>query len=263
MKPLFRRHHVRSEPSAGFTLLEILIVLGIIGALATVILPQLTIMSTSQASQALREFASHARATYDNAVLEGRTHRLVIDMKKGEYWSEQAPPMFDLRSPTGSAKDTEGKLQDEESRAKWLEELNEVAVEAEGRSSERDEKRKYGARSILMVRRKIFTPVKWTEIDDQVLFHRNLPTNVVFASAQTEAMEEPLTLEQSREGGTVHIYFFPTGMNERAVVHIGFLNGDNTVAEKPRYTLKLDAASGKSEIVPDFEEADFRASEKQ
>lgn len=247
----------RGGGEQGFTLLEILLVLGIIGALAGLVFSALPVMSSSQVNQALREVAASCRATYDNAVLEGRLHRLVIKPKTGEYWAEMTPSDADIRPP-GGHNQGDLKLVDADSRAKWLEELNDAAADAESRSSTADEKRKYGARSILLTRRKVFNPIKWLEIDDQVLYRRVLPGDVAFVSVQTEAMDSPVRFDQAQEDDTVFIFFFPMGVAQRAVIHLGFLEEGNTIAEKPRFTLKLDAMSGQSEIVDDFEEVDFR-----
>ena len=78
----------------GFSLLEVLLVMAIIASAAAFIIPQLTISDRSAVMAAFREFTGTIRGTYDNALLTGQLHRIVISPKTGEYWTEIAPAGF-------------------------------------------------------------------------------------------------------------------------------------------------------------------------
>lgn len=85
----------RTDWPRGFTLLEIMIVMGIAAALVMLAMPRLS-SQNNQMRQAVRRLSSLTRQLQTNAKLQGAVYRLVIDLKKGEkdqgqtYWVEKA-----------------------------------------------------------------------------------------------------------------------------------------------------------------------------
>jgi prepilin-type N-terminal cleavage/methylation domain-containing protein len=73
---------------SGFTLIEIMIVLGIIALLMSVAIPNMGLYIKYNISNGSKEIAGLVRTTHDEAVLKGKPHRLVIDFSKQEYWVE-------------------------------------------------------------------------------------------------------------------------------------------------------------------------------
>lgn len=238
----------------GFTLLELLIVLGIIGAVASAILPNLAMSSGSQMSLTLRELTLTMRNTYDSAVLTGRVHRLVIEIKKGVYWAEQAPLGYQGRPPLVQNDEESARA---EERARLLEELNQAAADPRKAS---DGEREYTNRSILVLKRNILSPIRWAEVDDAVLFRRSVPGNVGFVSIFTPAMEEKMEYTTATDKDVAFLYFFPSGEAIPAAIQLAILNGEASFAEDgPRFTVKLDALTGHSEILDGLIDVDFKA----
>ena len=75
----------------GFTLLEILIVVGIIAAVLASLAPRLR-TTDGKMKVAIREFTSLGRDIRNQARLKNATHRLVVsfDKENPEYWVEMA-----------------------------------------------------------------------------------------------------------------------------------------------------------------------------
>lgn len=235
----------------GFTLFEVLIVLGIMGAILSTTLPNLALTGRSQMGMALRDFSATARATYDAAVLQGRMHRLVLEMRTGEYWSEAAPMGYRGRPPASSPETA--RLQEAFNRT--LEELDQSVQEP--RKAD-DGQRTYGFSSIMQVRRDVLRPVTWTEPSDPVLAKRSLPGTVAFAQVASVLMPEPLTFSKAEPKETAVIYFFPSGECTQTSVHFGLLKSPTEMGDSEvKFTLLLDPISGRSEILEGFQDADF------
>lgn len=254
---LLPHHQSSSRREKGFSLLELLIVLGMIGAIAGAILPNLSLTSGSQISLALREFSLTLRNTYDSAILEGRIHRVVIQVKKGIYWAEQAPLGYEGRPPMAV---NDEQAAENDARARLLEDLNQAAADPRKAA---DGKREYTQRSILVLRRNVLSPIKWNEVDDAVLYKRALPGAVAFASIYTPAMEKKAEFATAGEEDLAFVYFFPSGEALPAAIQFGIQGSENAINDAgPKFTIKLDSLTGHSEILEGFVEVDFKSDDK-
>ena len=97
----------RPQPR-GFTLVELLIVLGVIALATTFVVPALRSVSGANARKAAGELAGSMRALFDIAALRHATCRMALDLDGGAWWAECAPggsraiPSAPSRSPTAS-----------------------------------------------------------------------------------------------------------------------------------------------------------------
>lgn len=240
--------------ASGFSLIELLIVLAVIGAIAAAVLPNIGLTVGSQMALSMRDFSTQVRTLFDSAILTGRVHRLVIDPKEGTYWSEAAPLGFKGRPPLAQAPG-EGSAR-EEDRAKLLEDLG-TAV-AEPRPAGESGTRYYSFRSILVNQRNVLNPVKWNEINDSLLFRRTLSGSVVFAAIATELMEEKKSRAEFEGTEKAFIYFFPDGLVTQSAIQFGVEGEDGGVSEEgPKFTIFVDPLTGRSQILEGFQDAEF------
>lgn len=245
---------------AGFSLIEVLVVLSIIAAISAAILPNLGMTTGSQMSLALRDLSTNMRATYDSAVLSGRTHRLVIHPTMSEYWAEQAPLGYEGRPPLAESDEVSASAGfNADARVRLLEDFEkELAEPRRSTKASQADERFYSVRSMLVQQRAALKPLKWSEVDDAVLYKRRLPGDVVFVSAVTDAMNRKLEFQQAGEKDFAYIYFFPSGEVQQSAVQLGVRSGEKDVnMEGPKYTLFLDPLSGHSELVEGFQEPEF------
>ncbi len=70
----------------GFTLIELVVVLVILGVVALVALPRLGGFADSYLRSSARRLAGMIRYTQSRAALSGKEYRLYYDLDKGEYW---------------------------------------------------------------------------------------------------------------------------------------------------------------------------------
>lgn len=76
----------------GFTLLEILLVLAIFGMLSSTVVPKLGNLFRVSVNSSVRRYSALVRYTYNQAVLTGRLHRIVINLDEKTWGIEMADP---------------------------------------------------------------------------------------------------------------------------------------------------------------------------
>jgi prepilin-type N-terminal cleavage/methylation domain-containing protein len=74
----------------GFTLVELLVVVALIGLIGAFALPSVTNFFKLSLNSTTREMASVIKEAYNSTAITGRIHRLVLDMKENQYWVEAA-----------------------------------------------------------------------------------------------------------------------------------------------------------------------------
>jgi len=75
--------------AAGFTLLELLVVLAVAGLLAGIVLPRLVVPDVARAeAEAARDLAAALVRARSAAVFRSREVALVIDLRERRYWVE-------------------------------------------------------------------------------------------------------------------------------------------------------------------------------
>jgi general secretion pathway protein H len=246
---------LKSRRSNGFSLIELLIVMGLIGTIAAILLPNIGLTYGSQMALALRDFSSTIRSVFDSAILTGRSHRLVLDFKTGQYWVEAAPLGYIGRPPRAIDEKDQTSIQ-EDQRTRLIEELGKAVVEP--RKVPDDEKRNYSVRSILVNQRGTLEPIRWSEVSDSVLFRRSLPGSVRFASLATDQMGEKKLRSEFAEKEPGYIYFFPDGLASQAAIQLGIVGDDDTIKDDGiKYTLFLDPLTGRSQLLEGFQDAEF------
>lgn len=76
----------------GFTLLEILMVIALLGILATSVLPSFNRIFRVSVQSSVRRYSALVRFTYDQAILTGRLHRIVLNLDRQKWTVEVADP---------------------------------------------------------------------------------------------------------------------------------------------------------------------------
>lgn len=259
MKPALELSKLRRKSShSGFTLLETILVLALFGAIAALILPNIGLTIDSRMAMALRELTGTLRSTYDHAVLTGRIHRLVFNLRSGEYWVEASPMGFTGRPSVQNSEKTSAELRAEDSRARLLEDLEKASGEVR-RAAGGNADRSYAVRSILVVQRGVLRQTKWAEVEDMILTRRTLPAGLLFWSVATDGMDKPMLYSERREGENAFVYFYPWGEAIRAQIQLASQapEGGGLDEKSPRNTIVLDALTGQSSILEGLQEADF------
>jgi len=195
----------------GFTLIEVLIVMAVIGVVALAAAPAVNSLTGANARSSAGEIAGASRYLFDTAALRHQTCRLVIDIDAREWWAECTTATAGSRrnqpvmGKDGTAEDDEREL-------------------ARGFSDELDpEKRKFLARA------------KFAEFKDRQVQKRKLKGGASFEKVWTPRGRDPQTK------GKAYVYFFPQGQADRAQIPVS--DGGNA------YTVVTQPLTGRARVV--------------
>ena len=268
---LLRTTEQKKQPQEhGFTLLEIILVLAIVGLMATVVLPNLNVSIDSKASVSITNITSQITATYDDAVFTGRQHRMVFDIKEGTFWTEEAPPDYQGRAPLFIDSQEDQVLQDKKND--FIANLADKMQNNPKRPSlysKEDKPTYYSLRSIPQVQSHVLTPVKWEIVNDATVSKKSLAGGVVFAKFSSALFLKPLdyhAMINSREENEKfygYIYFFPDGTCTPSSIQIALKNKNNEISNSDlKYTLNLNTLTGQVHLLEGFQDANFKISTK-
>lgn len=176
----------RRGSASGFTLLEVMIAVGIIAAVITLIVPRID-NRNNQIKAAVRKFIALSRDLHSRAKLENATYRLVLDMKAGEtalnheFWVEKSTKKILLNK----------------------EALADINKEKRGLEQEKEEEEK-----------------KKQSRDGFEMYPKITPKPVVLIEGLKISDVELFSLEQPVTTGKAYIYFHPEGFATEAAIHL-------------------------------------------
>jgi general secretion pathway protein H len=186
----------RRGQTRGFTLVELMIVIGIIALITAAVMPGLASVSGANARQAAGELAGSLRYLFDTAALRHATCRMALDLDGRAFWAECVP------GKAGLARADEEEPTDEELERRFPDEQD-----AE--------------------QRRLLGKTRFGGFSDRLLPRRELPGTVGFGEIAVEGRQDPV------EQGTAYVYFFPGGQAQRAFIPV--VDGKNlyTVVVEP------------------------------
>jgi prepilin-type N-terminal cleavage/methylation domain-containing protein len=77
----------------GLSLIEVLLVIALIGLIMTAAVPNMNKIFRASVQASVRRFSSLVRFAYDQSILTGRIHRIILDFNKQEWLIESADPL--------------------------------------------------------------------------------------------------------------------------------------------------------------------------
>jgi len=157
-----------------------MVVVALIALISVMALPSISSYFQVSLNSTTRELASTIREAYQTTLITGKLHRIVYDLKAGQYWVEDGPNTATL--------DTK-------------------------ESREREERRKR-----LRFGGKLVEDQSAFSIDKSVTSKKKaLPRGVSFEDVVTEQNREPQTAETA---GTAYTHIFPNGLTEQTIIHL-------------------------------------------
>jgi prepilin-type N-terminal cleavage/methylation domain-containing protein len=93
--------------SSGFSLLELLIVVAILGLVGLIAIPSISNTFRFSVQSSAREVATLVKDTSNSAQISGKIHRMVYDLKNQQYWVESTSENTLLKSDESIQKEKE------------------------------------------------------------------------------------------------------------------------------------------------------------
>lgn len=222
----------------GITLVELMIVIFILAMLAAGGVQMVGLLTHGQLKDEAMRFTSAMQYTSNQAALNNRQYRMVIDLDQNEYHTEvtDADVVIDDAGEDAQQAYDEGLLPEE---ARQME--RERQAERRGLFDD-DEEDPFG----------ISRRTGFQRAEEAVIEARTLDHGIEFETVRTESRTRPI------RDGRVAIHFFPNGIQQQA--HIVFRDPSSDA----RYTLitepltgRLRIYSGEREVPDDFGEEDY------
>lgn len=112
----------RAKSESGFTLIEIMVVIGLMGLIMTLFLPGIGMALKVNINNSSRELATVIRAAHDEAILKGQVYRVAFDIDRGEYWVEVGERDFLMKTAEQTEEETKrNQRRNDEEKAKHKE----------------------------------------------------------------------------------------------------------------------------------------------
>jgi prepilin-type N-terminal cleavage/methylation domain-containing protein len=230
------RIRARRAPSAGFTLLEMLLVMGLVGLMMGAGLAGFRALTKAELRGSSARLASAIRYLFDRASTTGKIHRLVFDFEAGKYWAEVSDDAFFLPR----------EAETEESRTKEVEAIaEEKRLEDEAREREASGQTSVEEELIDPTR---YQPTEWKpkrarfeKVGERVVKTVEL-RKVKLAGLFTPRYAQPIHTGQG------YLYFFPLGQTEPAIVHVSDEKGESF------YSLLVHPLNGRVKVASGFVE---------
>lgn len=224
-----RRH---AHQRRGFTLIELVVALGIVVVLFAAVVYGVGALTGAKAKESSAELAGTIRALYDSAALSGKTCRLVFELPRKGGDSEEVR----YHAECAKAGVTAGANREDEQRG----------AEKKDKRQRQDDTR-FRALSgsdtgpnlqELMAREKdrVEESAKFSSFASEDVPERTLPSGVE-VEVWTQKLKTPT------KTGVAYLYFFPQGFTERAQIYVK--QGKNV------WTIAVSPLTGKTVIHPE------------
>lgn len=220
----------------GFTLIEVVIALGIMVLLTSIALPALNNISRAELRKTSRMLMGLIRSTYDSAVLTGRMHRIVFKISESKIavQSTGTPLAIDTQSnalvtaSSGLAKMSESFV---------LPSGESVDVNRGGDSESADGGANAALQGLLGLGSLMGQGGAESFEDTGDRFE--IPSDVKIMDVWTQNMEQPVA------EGEAALYFFPNGFTQDALIHVQNESGQV-------FTVKVYALTGKTRVYAEY-----------
>lgn len=220
-----------NSSQAGFTLIEIILVITLIAAAYAAVAPDFSLNTAAERSSRVGQFAEDFRKAYDMSVLFKRPYRMVVGLGTDIYWLETTEAR-DFYLGTDKSERDGGKEAYDEEVARLNAEFEEYKDLAGNDVSDPTNDRTIPPASPLLAAKDAMMPTEWFAVTDDSWGEKKLGSELVFQDLWAEHHQQKQTAfiyAEADEAPKAYIYFFPSGYVERAVIHIAVKESDTEI----------------------------------
>ncbi len=239
------------------TMIEIAVVIALIAFLYTIVAPQFSLRTGSEAASKVQRVADDIRSAFDMAVLNNKTYRMSFVLATGEYWLEEADrQVTELGDGKGgrdpSAEEVKARDDEFDAETKEFEGIMGDAVKDD------DGQAIPGSNtSPILKNRAAARGAKWSRLESLEWQDRTLGPYLMIAEMQAEHHEQKQVLGDLGETGRAFIYFFPAGYVEKSFITIVFKKDKMVVDDEQKpYTIVTRPFLGTAAVMSGTAEID-------
>ncbi|RZA13924.1 MAG: prepilin-type N-terminal cleavage/methylation domain-containing protein [Proteobacteria bacterium] len=248
---------------SAFTLIEILLVIALMSVIFLLVVPNFTVVPSTEASSKMNGLAGDIRAAYDMAVLHRKPYRLAFEFKTGDYWLESTNRLDFQLGDNGIDRDLSPD-EAKEASAAFEEDFKEYIELAGKEVPDPETETTIPPTSPLIAARKSLSPVEWRAEEDAEWQKRSLGPSFMIRSMQAEHHKGLQTYEALQQDGYAYLYFFPEGYVERAVIHIAPTDEeDKSKWDQLTYTIQTRSWEGLADVESGYREIDITRDENE
>ncbi len=245
----------------GFSIIEILVVMGVLAIVMGLSIPAITNVGRARAGSELGRFNAFVKKMFMKSIRKGIYVRVVVDMKKNEYWAEKTDDPFYLMDPKIQkeyAERTDKMLESYEDQSSFGSTERKAGAASDAlnlfdKMKAREEEEStdfYNWENFVPEKRSIRELIKpsYEEVSKKIklsgglqwtgFFSYHTPSRVVFDDES----------EEEEKGKTVEIHIFPQGRIEPFFLSLGNSEGE------VYYYLKSDFFLDTKIVRGDFED---------
>tara|TARA_Y100001934_G_C12287949_1_gene743287 strand:- start:724 stop:1416 length:693 start_codon:yes stop_codon:yes gene_type:complete len=224
----------------GFTLIEVVIALGIMVLLTSIALPSLNNLSRAELRKTSRMLMGLIRSTYDAAALSGRIHRIVFDIEGSKIKVESTGATLAIDSESNAMVMASSGLS---SLSESLTLPSGESIDVPGDGASESELSESSAALQGLFGMSSLMGAGGTESFEPTEDVFVVPSGVTLMDIWTQNMQQPLA------EGEASLYFFPNGFTQDALIHIQNESGQV-------FTVKVYALTGRTRVYAEYIEVD-------
>lgn len=241
--------HISRYPLSGITMIELMVVIGLIAFIYSIAVPQFSLRSGTEVATKTQRLANDIRSAFDMAVLNNKTYRIVFELASGRYHLEESDGLVLIDSEDLGRDPTEDEVkakQDEfDSRTTDFESLAGDPIK-----DEKGEAIAGSNNSPILRYRDRAAPAKWTKVENLEWNNRSLGDFLLISEMQAEHHANKQVMTDLGPGGRAFIYFYPQGYVEKAYIRVAYKLDDGVVDETiPPYTIVTKPFLGTADVV--------------
>lgn len=246
------------KDSSGFTLIEVMIVIALMALVYSLVIPRFT-TDASAAFNSLSRLSNDVRSAFDTAVLTGKTHRLVFNLRSGKYWLEvtDADDVY-LGAEVEGTDLNESLLEEQKENFELrFEKYKDLAGEAV-KDDEEDAADIPPPSPVMKAKDKLKGPT-WRKVESLEWGNRQLVDILIINDIKAEHHASPITLEDHSADDEIMatIQVMPSGYIEQTIFHIYYRKGENEANfDRKPFTLLIHPTLGIANYVVGLKEID-------
>ncbi len=239
--------------NSGMTLLEIIIVIGLMAMIYAVAMPQFNLKSGVELSTKLGQIATDIRSAADLALLTKKSYRIVFMLESGQYWLESTEKQNfylgnDLVSKDPTEEEEQLEIEDTNYKFQKYEDLTEKEY------TDPDSGDKVQPVSIVLAAKDKLSPPVWRKVENLEWSTRELGSYFVISDASSSRFNAPIQRSSAGEQDRFIIYFLESGYIDDAVMHIALK--DDPDNRDSTYTIRVKPYEGTAEALTGYYEKD-------